>query len=144
MDISAQHLWSVHVGCIDDRGIQPIRAWAIEKFGVQHVDPVTEAGMDGFLTASMPDDEEAKKQREVELERIKKNLFVSLEHHKSYPVIVSGHYGCAGNPVSDDEHRQCIQHACELVRSWGVPENVEVLGVFVNSNWQVEEITPET
>lgn len=136
----SQHEWSVHVGCIDDRGVQSVRAWAIEKFGVRLVDQVTQGGMDGFLSAPMLEKEEVQKEREIELKRIKRDLFISLERHKSWPIIVSGHYDCAGNSVSDDEHRMCIKKACEAVRSWGVPDDVKVIGVFVNHDWQVEEV----
>ena len=137
----SKHDWAAHVGCIDDRGVEPVRKWAIEKFGVQLVDPVTQGGMDGFLSAPMPENEEAWYIQKIEMNRIRRDLFISLEHHKSWPVLVSGHYGCAGNPVSDDEHRTCIKKACEVVRSWGVPPDIEVIGVFVNQNWQVEQVT---
>ena len=37
---------------------------------------------------------------------------------------VVGHTGCAGNPVSDDEHVADIMRAVETVRSWGLFESV--------------------
>ena len=73
-----KHEWSAHVGCIDDRDVQPVRVWTVEKFGVQLVDSVTQGGMDGFLSAPLPEDKEARHTREIELNRIKRDLFISL------------------------------------------------------------------
>ena len=139
--IPTNHQWSVHIGCIDGRGVAPVQVWAMAKFGVLHVDAITQGGMDGFLSSFALEHGDPHEQKATELMRIKRDLFISLEHHKSWPVIVSGHYACAGNPVSDDEHKKHIRTACSLVRSWGVPDSVEIIGVFVNSDWQVEKVT---
>lgn len=122
-----------NVGCIDGRTLEPILAWAREHTGVQWVDFVTRPGMDGFLLTEM---------NPAILADLKWQLSVSVEKHSSKYVFVSGHCECAGNPVSETEHRTYIAQSCEIVRSWGLPEGVEVIGLLVNPMWGVDRVTP--
>jgi hypothetical protein len=55
-------------------------------------------------------------------------------------VAVVGHHDCAANPVSEAQHRQNIGQAVATVKSWDLP--VKVIGLWVNSDWQVEVVTP--
>jgi len=49
--------------------------------------------------------------------------------------VVSGHYDCAGNPVSDEEHISQIRKGVEVISSWGL--DVKVIGVWVDGSWNV-------
>ena len=66
-------------------------------------------------------------------------MAISVEAHGSKVVAVAGHHDCAGNPVTEEEHRRHILRAVETVRSWGFP--VTIVGLWVNSNWQVEVVS---
>jgi hypothetical protein len=57
------------------------------------------------------------------------------------PVIVGvvGHTDCAGNPVSDNQHKHDIQDACSTVSQWGYGGDIRGLLVqrVSDSEWQL-------
>ena len=63
-----------------------------------------------------------------------------MNAHKSNLIVISGHYDCAGNPVSEDEHISHIKKSAEIISSWDL--NVKVIGVWVNSSWNVQMVYP--
>lgn len=113
------------LNCIDGRTQIPVIDYLKGKYGVDYVDMITEAGIDGIM---------AKYHRAS----IKNRLSISVEKHNSRAIAVVGHYDCAGNPVSREEHINDIKRAMELVRSWNF--KVEVIGLWVNENWEVVEV----
>ena len=123
--------FATDVGCIDGRTREPILAWARKNIDAEWADTVTRPGMDGFLLSEI---------NPVILEDLQKQVLVSVEKHNSKYILVSGHCECAGNPVSEDEHRTCIVKAVRVVRSWNLPEDVKVIGLLVNAQWQAEQI----
>jgi hypothetical protein len=72
-------------------------------------------------------------------EEIRSRVAISVEAHGSTVVVIAGHDDCAGNPVSEDEHRRHILRAVERVCSWGF--DVTVVGLWVNADWRVEVVS---
>lgn len=123
--------FAVGFDCADGRTKEPVLAWARKNLSVKWVDLLTRAGMDGSLPDVHP----------VILEDYKNQLSILLEKHGSKHILVVGHCACAGNPVSGEEHRQCVVLACEVVRLWHLPKDVEVIGLLVNEQWEVEVVS---
>jgi carbonic anhydrase len=69
---------------------------------------------------------------------IHKTLDISINIHGSKHIAVVGHYDCAGNPVSKEIQLVQIQESVEYVKSL-YPE-LDVFGLWVNENWEVEEL----
>jgi len=69
---------------------------------------------------------------------IKKRLEISIDIHNSKLVAVAGHYDCAVNPVEEFEQRQQIKDAITRIKTWKF--KIQLLGLWVNQNWQVEEL----
>ena len=111
------------LSCIDGRVQNPISKWIQEKYSLDFIDTITEPGMDKVITTN-PD-----------LESIKSKAQISINAHKSGLIVVSGHYNCAANPVSDEEHIESIKKCVQTISSWDL--NVEVVGVWVDSSWNV-------
>lgn len=127
------------VGCMDGRSECAVAKWGREKFGVQYIDAITEAGTVGLLIGENVDQL---------LESVQKKVLISIEKHRSKGIIVSGHQECAGNSVPDnvqkDEVRKVVSMFQDLF-NFSLP----ILGVFVKrsekdpSQWVVEEV-PQT
>ena len=111
------------LSCIDGRVQIPISKWIQENYSLDYVDTITEPGMDKVL-ATNPD-----------LEPIISKAKISINAHKSGLIVVSGHYNCAANPVSDEEHIALIKKCVQVISSWDL--NVEVVGVWVDNSWNV-------
>jgi len=117
------------INCIDGRVHIPVINWLKASFDAEFVDHITEPGADKVL-ANGP----------KEIIHIKQELLISVNAHKSKIVAVVGHYDCAANPVSKEQHKRDVQKALATVQSWGLP--VRVIGLWVNSEWQVEVVCP--
>ncbi len=123
----AHGTFATALNCIDGRAQLAVNEWMRQKFGVDFIDTVTGAGMNKIINAE--DDT---------LVPYKNAAEISVTKHGSKSVAVVGHYDCAGNPVSEDEHKIHIRQAIEKINSWGWP--VEVVGLWVNSDWQIEQV----
>jgi len=66
---------------------------------------------------------------------IKGRVAISIEKHKSKVIVIVGHYDCAGNSVTDDEHCRQIKKAVQNVDKWNL--GVSVYGVWIDRNWKV-------
>lgn len=117
------------INCIDGRVQAPVAEWVRAHFGVQYVDVVTAPGPDGVLTQGGP--------KAIAL--IRDYVRVSHEAHQSRVLAVAGHFGCAGHPVSPEEHVQAIREAAEVAASWNMP--MRVIGLWVNEGGQVEVVS---
>lgn len=119
--------FATSVSCIDGRIQSPISNWIKENHTVDYVDTITEPGLDKRIS-EFP---------EI-AEELRKKVGISIKAHKSQLVIVSGHADCAGNPVSDEQHKEDIVKGVEVVKSWNL--GVDVKGVWVDQNWNVNPI----
>lgn len=116
------------LNCMDGRVQLPVLTWIKENYPVDFVDVITEAGMDGVLA------------NQEDISIVLRSVKVSVNLNKSTRLFIVGHYDCRGNPVNEDKHRQEIIDAVKRLRPlW--PEQ-EVIGLWVNTQWQVELVCP--
>lgn len=125
----SESLFAAAVNCMDGRVQLPVIEWMKEKFQVQYVDMITEAGAEKVILEGT----------ELEIASVRSRLQVSCEAHGSEVAAVIGHHGCAGNPVSKDEKLVQIKKAVDVINSWEFP--MKVLGLYVNENWEVELVS---
>jgi hypothetical protein len=126
---------------MDGRVQEPVAAWVKANHSVDFVDTVTVAGPDKVLAEARPTRSGRWRRRlgQQVAEEIRSRVAISVEAHGSKVVAVAGHDDCAGNPVSEEEHRRHILRAVDTVRSWGL--GVTVVGLWVNADWQVEVVS---
>ena len=108
------------INCIDGRAQTAVIEWVKFHGGVQYVDVITEPGADGVVAGSLSGD----------LDQIFRNTNVSMSAHSPGIVAIAGHFDCAGNPVSNEDHLDQIRTAASNVRGWY--PSVRVVGLFVN------------
>ena len=120
----AEGKFATSVSCMDGRIQIPLNKWIKENFSVGYVDTITEPGVDKNITNV--------------LEFVKNKVGISINAHKSELVVVSGHYDCAANPVSDEEHIAQIKNAVQIISSWNL--NAKVIGVWVDGSWAVNTV----
>jgi hypothetical protein len=109
---------------MDGRVQLPVLQWIKENYPVDFVDVITEAGMDGVLA------------KQEDISEVLRSIKVSVNINKSTRLFVVGHYDCRGNPVSEGQHREeIINSVTRLKPLWSAQA---VMGLWVNSNWQVE------
>ena len=118
--------FATSVSCIDGRIQTPLAEWIRKNHSVDYVDTITEPGVDKKITENS------------DLESIKSKVGISINAHKSELIIVSGHYNCAANPVSDEEHISLIKKGVEVISSWNL--GVKVIGVWVDGSWNVNPV----
>jgi len=119
----AQGKFATSVCCMDGRIQLPLTKWIKENYSVDFVDTITEPGIDKKIAENS------------DLESVKTKIGISINAHKSELIVVSGHYDCAGNPVSDEEHISQIKKGIEVISSWNL--NAKVIGVWVDESWNV-------
>ena len=112
--------FATSLSCIDGRVQLPMINWIKDKYFVDYVDTITAPGIDKVIS-------------DGDVESIKKSVMISVSNHKSSHIVISGHFGCAGNPVSDEEHLIQIKKSVEIVNSWNL--NVDVIGVWIDENF---------
>ena len=119
----AEGKFATSVSCMDGRIQIPLAKWIKENHSIDFVDVITEPGVDRMVAENL------------DLESIKTKVGISINAHKSKLIVVSGHYDCAGNPVSNEEHISQIRKGVEVISSWGL--NVKVVGIWVDDSWNV-------
>jgi hypothetical protein len=116
------------INCMDGRAQEPVIAYLKQKYQLDYVDMITEAGADGALALDNYPLREA----------IRNRASISVTKHHSGLIAVVGHSDCAGNPVDAATHIDHIRQAVERVRSWGFP--VQVVGLWLDEQWQVQPV----
>ena len=118
--------FATSVSCIDGRIQIPLAKWIKENYSVDYVDAITEPGVDKNIT------------RDSITDSIKTKANISIKAHKSELIVFSGHYNCAANPVSDEEHIEMIKKGVEVISSWNL--GVKVIGVYIDDSWNVNPV----
>ena len=117
------------LNCMDGRVQLPVIAWVKANYPVNFVDVITEAGMDGVLA------------EQKDISEILRSIKVSVTLNKSTRLFVVGHHDCRGNPVDEKRHHENITAAVKRLRPlWPAQE---VVGLWVNDQWQVKQIKEE-
>ena len=122
----AKGKFGTSVSCMDGRIQIPLINWIKENFSVDYVDTITEPGIDKLVADN------------TDLESIKIKVGISINKHESELIVVSGHYDCAGNPVSNEEHITQIKKGIEVISSWNL--GVKVVGVWVDDTWKINPV----
>jgi len=118
------------INCMDGRTQLPVIEWLKSRTGASYVDNVTEPGPGAILAADVD---------KWLVESIKRRVGISVQKHRSNLVAIVGHYDCAGNPVNEETQRKQILKAIQKIASWGF--GVEVIGLWVDENWQVKGVS---
>ena len=140
-DLVGTGRFATSISCMDGR-VQPVLSdWIRKNYPVDFVDTITAPGVDGRIA------------KEKDLGPLIDMVGISVKVHKSRLIVVSGHYQCAGNPVSDEEHKAHIRSSVDLVSTWerehallpaaadgdsdagSGTQNIDVVGVWVDSTW---------
>ena len=112
------------LNCMDGRVQLPVLTWIKANYPVDYVDVITEAGMDGVLS------------KQEDISEVLRSIKVSVNLNKSTRLFIVGHYDCRGNPVDEHFHREEIVNAVKRLKPlW---PSQEVVGLWVNAQWQVE------
>ena len=114
------------ISCIDGRIQLPIIHWLKEKYNISYVDTITNYAVDKLFS------------NKNSIQEIKDNALLSISTHGSKLIVISGHYDCIENPVSKKEHMIQIKNATSIIQSWDM--KVEVIGVWVNEDWELETL----
>ena len=116
------------INCVDGRIQVPIMNWIKQNHFVDYVDTVTEPGSDKILSEKNINS----------LSQIKSKVLISVNAHRSKLIVVSGHHDCATNLSSKEMHLKQIQKSMNIVKSWNL--SVDVIGLWVNDQWKIEQI----
>jgi len=122
----AKGKFATSVSCMDGRIQIPLTNWIKENFSVDYVDTITEPGIDKLVADN------------TDLESIKIKVGISINKHESELIVVSGHYDCAGNPVSNEQHITQIKKGIEVISSWNL--GVKIVGVWVDDTWKINTV----
>ena len=114
------------LNCMDGRVQLPVLHWIKANYPVDFVDVITEAGMDSVLS------------NQEDIHEVLRSINISVDINKSTRLFVVGHYDCRGNPVEESEHRQQIMDSINRLKTYW--PNYEIVGLWVNKNWQVEKL----
>lgn len=116
------------ITCIDGRVHEQVTCWLKQRYYLDYVDLVTEAGADAVMAAG----------REDIIERLRQNVERSVQRHDSSVIALVGHHDCAANPVPKEAHLESLRLGLQTIRRWNFA--VTVLGLWVNEEWQPEEV----
>ncbi|MFO7676238.1 MAG: carbonic anhydrase [bacterium] len=117
------------INCMDGRTQLPVIEWLRREFGAEYVDSVTEPG---------PIRQLAEEPRGRAALSMLARVAISVNRHGSRTVAVVAHDDCAGNPEPKEVQLEQLRRAVDTVMGWGL--EVEVVGVWLGSEWQVERV----
>ncbi|QMU56150.1 MAG: hypothetical protein GKS04_03050 [Candidatus Mycalebacterium zealandia] len=116
------------INCIDGRVQLPVIEYLKERFGVDYVDCVTEAGEDLIMSEHKPE----------RVEATLRCVRISIEKHGSKQIAIAGHHDCAGNPVPKEKHIEQIIEAAQFLKTQF--PNTEIIGLWIDENWKANEV----
>ena len=114
------------LNCMDGRTQEPVIALIKKDANVTFVDMITYPGMDGFLANA----------KEDALKQIFRMIDISVEKHGSQHIYIVGHFDCAGNPVSEEQHKEDIRKAVQRIKERY--SDLTVKGIWVGNTWAAE------
>jgi carbonic anhydrase len=117
------------INCMDGRIQIPVIRYLQQRFNVEYVDTITEAGPNLILSDNT---------NTALIQSIYYRLKISVENHHSVGIAIIGHYDCAGNPASQEKQIEDIQRARMLLHQQY--DKLEIIGLWVDEEWEVHEI----
>lgn len=135
--------FATSISCMDGR-VQPVlSSWITQNYPIDFVDTITAPGVDKKIF------------QEDNLGSLIDMAKISVGIHKSRLIVVSGHYQCAGNPVSEEIHADHIRTSVDVIKSWkdvfdlagddsshndSDSGEIDVVGVWIGDTWTVTRI----
>jgi len=116
------------VNCMDGRVQKPVFDYLSQKYGGAFVDTITEPTPSKILSNQTDTDS---------INSILKRIEVSITKHHSQAIAIAAHHDCAGNPVPKSEQLAQLKKATSLLKE---KYSLPIRSLWVNENWQVEEI----
>ena len=116
------------INCMDGRVQLPVNEYLQNKFGVEYIDTITEAGPVAIL---------AEQRNSALTDSIIKRLDISVNKHKSVGVAIVAHYDCAGNPVDEEKQKSQLQNAVKFIKTHY--PGTTVIGLWLNLEFKVSE-----
>ena len=120
-------VFATSINCIDGRIQNVISDWIKKEFSINYVDTITEPGVDKRISDSNI------------ASLLKQKVLISTKVHNSKIIVISGHYDCAANPVSQKEHTDCIIRGMEIINSWNF--DAKVVGLWIDEKFQIVPIS---
>ena len=117
------------INCMDGRVQEPVINYLKKKYRTNYVDMITEPGPNKILAEGSDD---------KLIESIFSRIEISVKKHGSKHIAIIGHFDCAGNPANQEEQWLHTLKAVKTVKERF--KNTEVIGLWVNKNWDVTEI----
>ena len=121
---------AVCLNCIDGRVQIPVIHWIKQRFDVDFVDMITEPGMDEFIADC-----------NNSMEDINRKVRLSVKNNNARIIVVTGHFGCIKNPVSESVHKEQIQKSVERLKNDF--KELAIVGLWVNSDFKGEALKEE-
>ena len=115
------------INCMDGRTQVPVGDWLRARTGALYVDAITEPGPVKLLADGL---------YLTRIDWMRAKVDVSVDRHGSRVIAVVAHSDCAGNPAPKETQLRQLAAAVKRVRGWR-PE-CEVIGLWVDENWEVE------
>ena len=119
------------INCIDGRVQGPVTEWMKLHAQVQYVDMITEPGVDKVISTGVVQ----------KTGPIAEKLRISIDAHGTRVVAVVGHFDCAANPVSVEEHKVQVEDCVAIIRTWDA--SLRVIGLYVNE-WNAIDVVYDT
>ena len=114
---------------MDGRVQMPVITYLLQRFRTDCVDSITEPGPNRIL---------AERDDPVAVQSILNRLKISVENHASVGIALAGHHDCCGNPACKDDQMGHLAAAVRYLR--GKFQDIPVIGLWVDENWDVVEI----
>ncbi len=114
---------------MDGRIQLPVISFLQERFNAEFVDTITEAGPNLIL---------AEQKNQTQIQSIFERLKISINNHRSIGIAVVGHHDCAGNPAPKKKQINHLHQSVQLIQEQF--KHIEVISVWVDENWNVQEI----
>jgi len=118
------------INCIDGRTQLPVIDFMKSKFNIEFVDVITEPG---------PVKAIAEPRNAFQVYSIQQRVMLSQEKHGSQHLGVVAHHDCTANPVEKDKQIEQLRQSLDYIRLWGFKG--AVVGLWVNENWEVQEVS---
>ena len=116
------------LNCMDGRVQVPVVLHLLDRFGVDYIDTITEAGMVRYLS-----DEMESPQTESTLH----SILISIEKHGSRQIAIVAHDDCANNPIPAEMQQDQVRVSVRRLKDH-FPQ-CEILGLWVDADFQVQE-----
>lgn len=117
------------INCMDGRTQLPVIHFLMQRFNVQYVDMLTDAGPLGIL-ANDPDSPRS----QAFFERVN----TVIHAHDVKELAIAGHWDCRGNPVPKE--KQLEQQRAVVQRFREHFPQLTIIGLWVDEAEQVQEI----